>query len=314
MTPELSVIVPTHNPDPERLQRTLAGLRGQTLPVDRWEAILVDNASTLPVEPMVENHGPSNLRVLREPELGLTSARRSGLKAARGNIVVFADDDNVLASDYLQQSLETFARLPSVGAIGGKSVPAFAVEPADWQHAFFSLLALRDLGSSELVSDFSPHDPAKKKYPSFAPIGAGMALRRAAVEKWLQTEVHPISDRRGGALTSAGDNDIILRILKSGWQVAYVPQLKLTHLIPASRLDPEYLGRLNHGIQKSWMQVLTLHEINPWPTLPSWTVPLRRLKAWFTYHAWSSADARIRWLGACGHFEGRVPLKTPLNS
>jgi hypothetical protein len=37
---ELSVIIPSHQPHRERLARTLAGLRSQTLPVDRWETVL----------------------------------------------------------------------------------------------------------------------------------------------------------------------------------------------------------------------------------------------------------------------------------
>ena len=94
--------------------------------------------------------------------------------------------------------------------------------------------------------------------------------------------------------------------LKSGWDTGYFPQLKLTHLIPASRLEPAYLGRLNRGIQKSWMQMLSLHGANPWPTLSAAGAALRQAKAWFTYQAWSSPAASIRWQGACGHFEGRI--------
>ena len=43
----VSVIIPTHNPDPGRLRRTLLGLRAQTLPAAAWEAVLVNNASTV---------------------------------------------------------------------------------------------------------------------------------------------------------------------------------------------------------------------------------------------------------------------------
>jgi len=115
-----------------------------------------------------------------------------------------------------------------------------------------------------------------------------------------------LSDRRGNELTSGGDNDIVLSILESGWDVAYFPELSLTHLIPATRLQPEYLARLNHGIAKSWMQVLSKHQCNPWPPIPAWTVRIRKMKAWFTYRAWAGPVQRICWSGACGHFEGRI--------
>src|SRR5208282_5798299 len=118
-----------------------------------------------------------------------------------------------------------------------------------------------------------------------------------------------ISDRRGVDLSSGGDNDIVLCAMREGWQVAYFPQLALTHLIPSSRLEPEYLAMLNRGIQRSWMQVLTRHRANPWPPLTAGGATLRKIKAWFAYRAWSSSASRIRWMGACGHFEGRVAAR-----
>jgi hypothetical protein len=135
-----------------------------------------------------------------------------------------------------------------------------------------------------------------------------MAIRRAAARQWLNdASAASLPDRQGGELTSGGDNDIVFTLLKHGWEVGYFPELSLEHLIPASRLAPDYLARLNRGIQKSWMQVLTRHDANPWPPIAAWTVPLRQAKAWFTHRAWAGPAARIRWCGACGHFEGRVP-------
>jgi len=147
----------------------------------------------------------------------------------------------------------------------------------------------------------------RNEYPYFAPIGAGMALRRAAVRRWLQqTNRQTLPDRRGGELTSSGDNDIVFEIMQQGWEVAYFPELSLHHLIPAGRLEPAYLARLNRGIQKSWMQVLARHDANPWAPLSPWGVRFRKLKAWFTYRAWAGPIEHIRWQGACGHFEGRT--------
>jgi hypothetical protein len=97
--------------------------------------------------------------------------------------------------------------------------------------------------------------------------------------------------------------------MAAGWEVAYFPQLALTHLIPAARLKAGYLARLNRAMQTSWMHVLTLHDANPWPPLTPLGARLRKIKAWFTYHPWSSSAARVRYAGACGHFEGRVLLE-----
>lgn len=311
---QLTVILPTHNPDPERLRRTLLGLRAQTLPSAQWELVLVNNASSrFPAGDFFASGVPDNFTIVPEPEPGLTAARMRGFAAARGEFAVLVDDDNVLDPDYLAQVVALFTAHPRLGTAGGKSIPEFATPPEDWTAEFLPLLALRDLGEQEqIVSAMRPAGVSRNTYPPCAPIGAGMALRRPAWQAWLvarHANRAVLSDRRGGGLTSGGDNDIVLCAMEAGWHTGYFPQLRLTHLIPPARLEPAYLGRLNRGIQQSWMQVLALHDANPWTPLSPLGARLRQLKAWFTYRAWSSPAARIRWQGACGHFAGRTLIR-----
>lgn len=310
--PLISVIVPTHNPHPGRLRRVLQGFQAQTLPFHDWEIVIVDNASSsFPDGDFFQSCAGAPLSIVHEPTLGLTWARRRGLAGARGNHAVLVDDDNVLAPGYLAEVTALFQRHPHVGSLGGKSVPEFEAAPPDWAREFFSLLAVRDPGPAPLISaGLQPAGATRNAYPAFAPIGAGMALRREAWAAWIDRQNHEkptLSDRRGSELTSGGDNDIVLSVMRAGWEVGYFPTLSLLHLIPVTRLEPGYLARLNRGIQQSWMQVLTAHNANPWPPLTPTGAALRKAKAWFGYHAWSSPAAQIRWQGACGHFAGRVP-------
>jgi len=304
----LTVIIPTHNPHAGRLQRTLHALRAQTLPAGEWETVIVDNVSA-PALAAGDwtTHGPANLRFATEPEPGLSHARRCGFFAGPGEFFVLVDDDNELAPDYLAETLRLFAAHPKVGALGGRSLPEFEQPPEPWMREFDGLIACRDLGDSPLVST-GLRNPAtgRNEYPLFAPMGAGMALRRAAVQAWLDRGGHAaLPDRKGADLSSSGDNDIVLAAMTAGWEAAYFPSLRLTHLIPAFRTTRDYLARLNRGIQRSWLRVLARHEACPWPPIAPWTVSLRCAKAWFTHRAWSSPAAYVRWQGACGHFEGR---------
>jgi hypothetical protein len=221
------------------------------------------------------------------------------------------DDDNELASDYLATVLALFSEHPRIGALGGRSRPEFEQTPAPWVAEFHGLLACRDLGDTQRISDglYNPRS-GRNEYPAFSPIGAGMGLRREAVRSWLSGRPgSQLPDRRGTELSSSGDNDLVLTLLREKWEVGYFPALVLNHLIPANRVEGTYLKRLNHGIQKSWTRVLTAHDASPWPPVPRWTVPLRKAKAWFAHRAWISTAASVRWHGACGHFEGRVPTK-----
>jgi len=311
VAPHLSVIVPAHNPHLQRLRQTLHGLARQTLPADSWETLLVNNASTdFPLPLAYADVAPPNLRLVDEPRLGLTWARVRGFSAARGQYAVLVDDDNVLAPNYLQCVLDIFAEHPEVGVAGGKSLPKFDADPPYWVREFLPLLALRDLGEAEMISaGLRPAGAVRNQYPVFSPIGAGMALRRACWQAWLDARGRAplaLSDRRGGELTSSGDNDIVFCAMRASWQVGYFPRLVLEHLIPEARVEARYLERLNRGIQKSWMQLLTAHDANPWPPLGAFAATLRKAKAWLSYGGWSSPAARIRWQGACGHFDGRV--------
>lgn len=306
---KLSVIVPCHNPHPGRLARTLDGLAGQTIARTSWELLLVDNASHPCLTAKVfGNRDLPRTRLIEAPLLGLSHARREGFLHSDGEILVLVDDDNELAPDYLSESLRCFEKDPQLGALGGKSLPEFEHLPPPEFQEFLALLALRDLGEVSLVSEVGlVYEGGRAQWPTMAPLGAGMALKREAVQTWLKREsAGLLSDRKGGALSSGGDNDIVFHVLEAGWRVAYEPKLCLTHLIPSSRLEPKYLARLNHGIQKSWMQVLSLHRANPWPPLSPWGAKLRKFKAWFTYKAWEGPREKIRYAGACGHFEGRI--------
>lgn len=305
----VSVIIPTHNPHAERLGRTLKALKDQTHPVNNWELILVDNASS-PAVNIANFVGfiPTNLRLVVEPKLGLTAARRRGFAEASGELIVLVDDDNELAPDYLAHVVAIFENHPGIGSIGGTVSPEFEATPPQWMREFDGILACRDYGSKPHITQGNQRSPkGLPEYPAFAPIGAGMAIRRQALQPWLDdTKADTLSDRRGKELTSGGDNDIIFTLAENGWAVGYFPELSLKHLISAGRTTTEYLGRLNHGIQKSWIHLLDKHKANPWSSIPAWSVPLRKAKAWATYRVWTSQAAYVRWRGACGHFEGRV--------
>src|SRR5271154_1339560 len=98
---EVSVIICTHNPRLHYLRRTLDALAEQTLPKDRWELLLIDNMSREPVSSAWDLSWHPNARHVREEALGLTNARLRGIRESKGEYLVFIDDDNVAAADYL---------------------------------------------------------------------------------------------------------------------------------------------------------------------------------------------------------------------
>ncbi len=307
---EITVVIPTYNPDLARLRATLAGLEAQTLPDNKWEVVIVDNSSSTPVDPYwCQQYLTRPHRVVTEPVLGLSSARRCGIRASSSEIIVFSDDDNVLARDYLEKALQHFAEFELVGAAGGKSLPRYEEEPPEWYRDGIAPMGCRDLGDERLVLNASEY-AAVKRYPKFAPIGAGMVFRKVAMESWLENSAaNGISDRKGDSLSSAGDCDMTLSALDAGWSVAYWPDLKLTHLIPAERLSVDYLAKVARCAHRDFVRVLNLHGIYPWPESSRWTIPLRVARAWIRIQPWRGPVQKIQFNSAVGQFEGRVSFQ-----
>lgn len=308
----ISVILPTQNPHRGRLGRTLAGLAAQTHQRENWDLLVVDNGSHPPVAPVpTELLAGLKARVVVEPTPGLTPARLAGVRAASGDVLVFVDDDNVLDPDYLAAVARRFAASPSLAAAGGPVVPEWEAPPPAWTAEFHGLLALRDLGPADRIARGGP----TAAWPVFAPVGAGLAIRASAAKAYVNAVARDprrqALDRRKENLASGGDNDLVFSALHAGGDVAYFPELRLTHLIPASRLTMSYLARLNRGIMRTWVTVLHLHGQCPWPAIHAATVPLRVARAWLRHRAWRGPAAHVRWAGIRGQFEGQADLTVP---
>jgi glycosyltransferase involved in cell wall biosynthesis len=79
MAAQISVIVCSHNPRIDYLTRVLVALRDQTLSPERWELLLIDNASREPLSNGFDLAWHVRGRHVREEELGLTRARLRGI-------------------------------------------------------------------------------------------------------------------------------------------------------------------------------------------------------------------------------------------
>lgn len=240
----LSVIVCTHNPNQDYLARTLHYLKKQTYQLAEWELLIVDNASKTAVAELFDLTWQSHGRIIREEQLGLTAARIRGIREAKGDLLVFVDDDNCLEEDYLAILVNTMHSMPLLGVLGaGRITPDFEIEPTSEEMPFVRSLAIRN----EIRANFSNDI----KYHKALPFGAGLCIRRfialAYVESCISRPFAALLDRNGNTLLSGGDIDLALHACRDGYLAAVLPTLKLIHIIPGARLNHDYLIRIAAG-------------------------------------------------------------------
>lgn len=128
----ISVIIPTRN-RAELLRPALESLTQQTLPADAFEVLVIDNGSTDTTAQAVTHYGQRvpNLRYFFEPEPGLHVGRHKGMLEAKGDILVFADDDIEAFPSWLASIQEAFSA-PDVAMVGGNNLPMFLAPPPTW--------------------------------------------------------------------------------------------------------------------------------------------------------------------------------------
>jgi glycosyltransferase involved in cell wall biosynthesis len=116
--PFVSVVVPVLN-GASTLDGCLAALTRVKYPSDRWELIVVDNAST---DRTAEILHAAPVRYLFEARRGVARARNLGIQASRGEIVAFTDADCLVTSGWLQALVAGFDD-DQVGAVAGEILP-----------------------------------------------------------------------------------------------------------------------------------------------------------------------------------------------
>lgn len=120
--PAISVVVPTYR-RPDRVRRLVAALEGQTLDCDRFEVVIVDDASgddTMAVLADLAAATPLDLRPLGlEQNGGPAKARNLGWRSSRGAYVAFTDDDCVPRPDWLERLLTRAVAAPGLGVLQG---------------------------------------------------------------------------------------------------------------------------------------------------------------------------------------------------
>lgn len=236
------------------LDETLTGFRQLVIPDGlSWEIVVVNNNCTDTTDEVIERHREGGLPVRRlfEPVAGLSMARNRALAEARGDLVLWTDDDVLVDPAWVSAFKSAADRYLEAAYFGGVIDPWFPIPPDPDLLAAFPSLRIgfcgRNLGPEE-----RPLQPGEHVY------GANMGMRRS------RTEGLTFDARLGPVGKSGGlhdDVDIQGRIDVRGLARIWVPTMRVRHYVDPERMTPAYMLMYSGGSGKS--EVLQYGPPNP---------------------------------------------------
>jgi len=223
-----TVLVCTRN-RPESLERTLRSILADRSTVER-ELVVVDNGPSEEAAAAVERirrEAPFPVRYAVEPRVGVSHARNLAARLAGGELLLWTDDDVLVADGWADALAAVFAD-PRVAGAGGRILPRWPAPPPAWMDGPHAVtLTLPDFGPEPRVLGGDA-----------LPVGANMAIRAAVARRFEQPFrqdlglLGPTGKRRMGFEEVA-----LFSRFEPGELIAYAPDAVVHHCIESTRVD-----------------------------------------------------------------------------
>src|SRR5262245_3373025 len=227
---DISVLIATRN-RMRLLDATLSHLRRQNLSGIQWEVIVVDNGSADATADALSLHLKYlPLVALSEPQPGKNIALNRALDAARGDLLVFTDDD---IEPYLQWLTELhFAThaWEKHSIVCGPIIPEYPAETPAW-------LRGRPYASFAFA-EFAHQLPEGQLPTDIFPFGPNFAVRARALNGIRFCEQIGPS---GNSYPMGGETELLKRLIGLGERAVYLPSATVKHFVGKHQIEPVWL-------------------------------------------------------------------------
>lgn len=306
-TPKISVIICSRDRD-SSLRNTLDSLfTPKNLEAKDWECLLVYYPPDRATQQVADDYAlrfPSRLTPIGQHGTGKSIALNDGIRASRGEILSFTDDDCLCDSGYLDGIREVFSD-PTIHAAQGRQAAEFESGGSGrFGREFAGLMGHLEQGDKLQLL------PPQNKLG-----GGNMVLRRQVFAKTggFRPDLGAGAPGAGGMLE---DNELGQRVLKAGYRIFYAPQILIRHQIPAERVTRWFVV---HRFYKTGSS--QAHFIPLWnPSVPQWRLAVywgkqalgggaRALRLLLTGRSGEAMDVLMPTVGGLGFYLEHVRLQ-----
>lgn len=238
----ISVIIPTYN-NALILKRSLLTWMSQSINATDYEVIIVDNNSIDNTEEVVKELilDYPNYHYIKELKPGATNARHAGARLAKGEILVFADNDGLYNEDCLYEINKAFIQLKGIDALACKINILWDEEPDEWIKPYAFLQGELDYGPDLAIGN--------KKQFYFN--GGLFAIKR---DTFFELQgFNP--DLIGGKLIGDGDTGLVEKVWDANKLIGWTPFAKMSHMQQVSKhgsREGVALHLFNNGVASSY--------------------------------------------------------------
>lgn len=227
----VSVIICTYN-RAETLKKTLIRLDCVYVPPEiSIQILVVDNNSSDNTKAVVDEyilHSKFDVRYIFENNQGKSYALNRGINEAKGDIIVFTDDDILVRHDWIKNIKKAFDET-GCSCVGGKILLHFEKSPPDWLgDKMMEQLGL-DLGDAPLV--------LKRPFV----YGANCAVSKSVFGKYGNFDVS--LGPKGDKMHHSEDICFVEKLICGGEKVLYSPDIVVEHMIPSQHLEKSYFRK-----------------------------------------------------------------------
>ena len=248
---ELSIAVCTYN-RVKMLEKCLQSLFVQSLPKNKCEILVIDNNSsdtTVALVKRLQKKSKYPLRYFFEKRQGISHARNSAIKNAKGKYLAYLDDDEIAPAHWAKIILNCFERVrPIPDAIGGPTFPRYPEGKTNYfpderaTTAYFGK-------SSDLLVNLS-----SKAEWGFGVGNSAFRLSSLKKHKGFDTRL----GRKGKRIFTGEETELYTRMYAKGAVFWYEASMVAYHSIPYKRTTLSYQFRqgIDEGMSYALMDGL----------------------------------------------------------